>query len=352
MRGVRSKGEFNPARPGKTPSQVGRPDRQPSFVQPCLARSASEVPTGDDWLHEIKYDGYRLQAWIDGDEIRLITRSGHNWTHKFDGIVKGLRALKVRSVTLDGEAVVLDERGASSFADLVAELRNHNSELIVFFVFDILYLNGAVLTEQRLRARKSLLKSIVRSSRSSPIRLTQYLEGAGEALFAEVCKLGLEGVVSKRTDRPYRSGRHGEWVKTKCVLQDEFVIVGYVPSAAVSNAVGSLVVGYYAKNQLIYVGRVGTGFNRSSAHDLWKRLQSLQRAQSALSSSTTFDQARNVVWVTPTLVAQINYRSWSSDGLLRHASFVALREDKLPRRVNKPTSARDRSQDRRSSTPE
>jgi bifunctional non-homologous end joining protein LigD len=310
----------------------------PRFIEPCLATLVDRIPEGSDWVHEIKYDGYRLQARIDGDDVQLLTRNGLDWTHRFSSLRDAFRALKLRSALIDGEAVVEDDTGHSSFSQLVEALRDGGrSDDVVFYAFDLLHFDGVAVREARLVDRKRLLESALGPRRkSSQVRYSGHLEGEAEEIFTQACALGLEGVVSKRRDRPYRSGRSSDWLKTKCILTDEFVIGGYLDSGPYENAIGALVVGYFERGRLIYCGRVGTGYDRDTAHALWRALQPLRVKVSPFHGSLTTLQRRGVNWVKPQLVAQVEYRAWTGDGLLRHAAFTGLREDKPAADVHSP----------------
>jgi bifunctional non-homologous end joining protein LigD len=319
-----------------------RRDPLPDFIAPCLATLVTDVPQGAQWAHEIKFDGYRLQARLENGNAQLRTRTGLDWTHRFEALAKALSALKVSSALIDGEAIVEDQNGASSFAKLVDELKAGRSAQIVFFVFDLLYLNGVDVAKRPLLERKALLQKLFRTSKKDgPIRYSDHLIGDGKAMLEETCKLGLEGVICKRLDKPYRSGRHSDWLKAKCIQTDEFVIGGYLDSTAVRNAIGALALGYYDNKRFIYVGRVGTGFSRKTATDLWQALQPLRSGSSPFATALDSEQARSVIWVKPKAVAQIEYRSWTDAGLIRHASFKALRDDKPARQVGDPKTTPD-----------
>lgn len=309
----------------------------PTFIAPCLATLVGEPPTGPQWAHEIKFDGYRLQARIEDGEVRLLTRSGLDWTQKFGPLAQALVALKVKSAVIDGEVVVEDERGVSSFVELVADLKVKDSARMVFFAFDLMFFNGEDTRALPLAERKALLKRLLaRRRKDGSICFSDHVQGDGAIMLVEVCKLGLEGTISKRLDKPYRSGRGTEWLKAKCIQTDEFVVVGYLNSKAVKNAIGALVVGFYDGKKLVYAGRVGTGFSQRVAGELWQQLQKLRIDTSALGKLVSAVQAMGVVWVKPRLVAQVEYRAWTAEGLLRHAAYKALREDKPVRHVTDP----------------
>lgn len=306
----------------------------PEFIEPCLAKLAAVPPTGAEWVHEIKFDGYRIEARIDGADIRLLTRTGLDWTGRFGDLASRFRAVKAKQALIDGELIVENDKGASNFTELVADLKAKRTSRLAFVAFDLLFLNGADCRPLTLADRKDLLKRILPPT--GDIRFSEHLAGDGQQILDGACRLDLEGIVSKRLDRPYRSGRHGDWIKSKCTLSDEFVVGGYLDSTAEKNAVGALALGYFSSRKLIYAGRVGTGFSRKVAAELWRHLQPLRAPKSPFSMALEPAQAKGVVWTRPELVAAIEYRNMTSDRLLRHASFIALRDDKPAIDVSRP----------------
>jgi bifunctional non-homologous end joining protein LigD len=300
----------------------------PAFVEPMLASLVTTPPAGERWLHEIKFDGYRLQARIERGDVKLLTRSGVDWTAKFGaGLAASLRALAVKTAIIDGELVVEATSGASDFSALQADLSNARSDRFIFYAFDLLYLDGYDLTASTLDARKGLLEKLVgRSGRT--IRYSDDFKESGEVVLRHACRLGLEGVVSKLRDAPYRAGRGKSWVKAKCSARQEFVIGGYTPSTTSAKAIGSLVLGVYENGALRHVGRVGTGFTEAIAKDVFKALDRLRVNSSPFADRLTADEARAIRYVRPELVAEVEFRAWTVDGHLRHASFRGLRDDK------------------------
>jgi bifunctional non-homologous end joining protein LigD len=241
----------------------------PAFLEPSLASLCDTPPTGPKWVHEIKYDGYRMQARIAGQDIRLLTRKKLDWTKRFRSIAVALEELRIASALLDGEIVVEDANGISSFNDLQSDLKAGRQDRFRYHVFDMLYCDAFDLTQATLIDRKALLQGLLKSlPAASPIRFSEHLEEDGRTMFEHARKLGLEGIVSKRKDLPYRPGRGEHWLKSKCVQRQEFVILGYVRSAAVSGSVGAVLLGYQNKGKLIYAGRVGTGWSAEQARSL------------------------------------------------------------------------------------
>jgi bifunctional non-homologous end joining protein LigD len=306
----------------------------PAFVEPALAQLVESAPKGGNWLHEIKLDGYRMQARIDGGEVKLLTRKGLDWTAKFKPIANVLKELKIPSALFDGEIVVEDEAGVSSFSALQQELKGGKGERFVYYVFDLLYLDGEDLRKATLADRKAALRLLFDDlPQGGTIRFSDHLEEDGATLVRHACQMGLEGIISKRADQPYRSGRGDDWVKSKCTQRQELVIAGYLPSSASKKAVGSLVMGVYEAGKLVPVGRVGTGFTSEVAGALYKTLTAIEMKASPLASKLPASASRGVKWVKPELVAEVEFRGWTHDGMVRQGSFQGLREDKDPREV-------------------
>jgi bifunctional non-homologous end joining protein LigD len=306
----------------------------PLFVEPGLASAAEHPPKGPQWRHEIKFDGYRAQARIDGRDIKILTRTGLDWTNRFSVIADAVRGLGLGSAILDGEIVVEDAAGISNFNDLVSDLKNGREDRFRYYVFDLLYLNGADLQNARLVDRKQALAGIIASApQAARVALSEHFDIDGEAFFEHVSRLGLEGMISKRFDRPYRSGRSNDWLKSKCVLSQEFVIVGYVPSTTARRAIGSLALGYYERDKLIHAGRVGSGFAQDEATALFAALEKTKIDKASFGRKLAEDADKGVRWVEPRLVAQVEFSGWSIEDLLRHATFRGLRDDKDPRQI-------------------
>jgi bifunctional non-homologous end joining protein LigD len=302
----------------------------PTFLRPSLATLTDVPPSGPQWVHEIKYDGYRIQARIDGTNIKLRTRNDLDWTERFKSIVTALGQLRLGSALLDGEIVVEDGNGIPSLSNLQADLKAGRQDRLRYHVFDLLYCDGFDLTGASLLDRKDLLEQILRHlPEDFPIRFSEHLEQDGRTMFEHAGRLGLEGIVSKRKDLPYRPGRGDHWFKTKCAAQQEFVILGYVPSTAAGGAVGSLPLGYYDDHgKLLYAGRVGTGWSTARAVSLRKELDDISASKPKFSNALPDGAEKGVRWVKPQLVCEVQYRAWSHDNILLHAVFKGLREDK------------------------
>ncbi|NKK79765.1 non-homologous end-joining DNA ligase [Rhizobium leguminosarum] len=311
----------------RDPDQPNLPlDPMPARIEPCLALLRAKPPKGDDWVYEIKWDGYRLSVHIEPTGIRILTRGGHDWTHRFPAIKQAALWLPVGTAILDGEAVVLDEHGRSDFGLLQQSLGGRGGKKMssdaIFMAFDLLYFDGHDLRKSELDVRRHLLEDLVPAGEQGDIRLSEEIEADGDQLLASACEHELEGIIAKRRDAPYRSGRLGDWVKIKCVQSDSFLIVGYEKSTASFGGIGRLLLAARKGSDLVYVGGVGTGFNERSAAELREQMDKLIIGKPAVDTG----RKRNAVFVRPELVAEIEYRAWTHDGKLRHASYKGLRE--------------------------
>jgi len=299
----------------------------PAFLEPSLPQVTERPPSGPKWVHEIKYDGYRVQARIDGREVRLLTRKGLDWTSRFASIAAALKTLGLSSALLDGEIVVEDPSGLPSFNLLQADISAGRSDRLRYFLFDLYYCEGFDLTKATLADRKDLLQRIMGGS-PSPLRFSEHLAQDGPTMFEHACRLGLEGIVSKRIDLPYRPGRGDHWLKIKGILRQEFIILGYIPSTAAPGAVGALLLGYFGDGTLFYAGRVGTGYSSDQARRLRADLDKIAAAKPKLGNRLPDGAEKGVRWAAPQLVCEVEYRGLSTDKLVRQAAFKGLREDR------------------------
>lgn len=309
--------------------------RLPSGIVPELPTLVRRIPGGDAWIHEIKLDGYRMLAYVDGSDVRLITRNQLDWTDKFPTVARALSQLDVSQALLDGEVVALNEKGISEF-QLLQNARAAGN--LLYYAFDLLSLDGEDLRPLPLEERKERLRGLGLPTDQGIVRLAEHLEGPGEPILEAAKRQGLEGIVSKRRDRPYISGRTTDWVKTKCQQHAEFVIGGFTDPSGARSGFGALLVGYHEDGKLEYAGKVGTGFNERTLSSLFGQLKSLERDRSPFDGfPAKAKQLRGVHWVEPKLVGQIEFSNWTDDGMLRHPSFQGLREDKPARAVTRET---------------
>ncbi|NSZ19856.1 non-homologous end-joining DNA ligase [Agrobacterium vitis] len=309
----------------RDPAQPQLPfDPMPDRIEPCLALLKAKPPSGSDWIYEIKWDGYRVAVHIEPNSVRIITRRGHDWTDRFPAIAAAARTLGVGTAILDGEAVVLDAEGRSDFGALQRSLGGRGgkkaSNDAILYAFDLLYFDGHDLTNMELFGRRHLLEDLIGESKGV-VRVSQEVEADGATLLAAAREHGLEGIIAKHRDSTYRSGRLGDWLKIKCIQSESFVIVGYEPSSAARGGIGSLLLAAYQGNAFVYVGSVGTGFKEKEAVELRHMLDTLKTRRAPVAVDK-----KGVVFVQPTLIAEIEYRAWTDDGKLRHASYKGLRE--------------------------
>jgi bifunctional non-homologous end joining protein LigD len=304
-------------------------DPLPARVEPALAELRHKPPAGGNWGWEIKWDGYRVHVVVAPGGVQVLTRGGYDWSNRFPSIAQDAARLGPASMILDGEAVMLDEQGRSDFNLLQGSLgavgRRQGKEVspAIMYAFDLLYLDGHDLRNVEYRARRHLLEDAL-SGHEGAIKLSEEIDHDPAELLEHACRLGLEGIIGKNRESRYRSGRTGDWIKLKCVQSEGFLVVGYEPSIGGRGGFSSLLLAAYDGDELRYVGSVGTGFKERAARDLRGLMDKLTWKRK--SPPVAYGGKRKVVWLQPTLIAEIEFRAWTADRKLRHASYKGLRE--------------------------
>jgi bifunctional non-homologous end joining protein LigD len=303
------------------------------LVAPALATLADHVPTGDEWLYEVKFDGYRMMASIDAGKVDIRSRNGIEWSAKLPELADDLAAFPARQALLDGEVVHFNEKGISELEGLKADLSDRNTAGLVFMVFDLPALDGWDLRPCRQEDRKVALADLVSRAERPRVRYSDHHIGGAQAFYEAACNHGLEGLVFKRRDAAYRSGRTDNWLKVKCGCRQELVIVGFTEPAGSRRGFGALLLAYNAPGKrLVYAGRVGTGFDAPFLVAFRRQLDEIEQA-SATVKLPKGHSAKDVHWVKPRFVAEVKFTEWTKDGMLRHPSFLGLREDKAASEV-------------------
>jgi bifunctional non-homologous end joining protein LigD len=306
----------------------------PARLTAQLATLVDEAPAGEDWLHEMKFDGYRILARLEKGRARLMSRNGKDWTAQFPTVAQAVEALPVRSAVLDGEVAMVLPSGTTSFQALQNALAGEDQGRLAYFLFDVVHLEGTSLAGATLERRKELLHQLLEGQPAgSLLRYSDHVAGSGREFHAQACALGVEGIVSKRRDARYEAGRSRSWLKIKCLRRQEFVIGGYTDPEGSRVGLGALLIGVYdGAGALEFAGKVGTGFTSKVLDDLRRRLARLEQPKSPFQRARIPGVTR-AHWVRPELVAEVAFTEWTSDGRLRHPSFQGLRADKNPRDV-------------------
>jgi bifunctional non-homologous end joining protein LigD len=307
----------------------------PQWIRPQLTQLVDTAPDGDQWLHEIKYDGYRMHARLDRGAMKLLTRTGLDWTHKYPAIAKAVAALDARQAYLDGELCGVGPHGTTSFNIVQLASDSGNAAALVFFLFDLLYLDGEDLRPRPLIDRKERLSALLANA-GPCLHYSDHVIGQGPAFYDKAGAMRVEGIVSKRIDAPYTPGNRGLWRKVKCLNRAEFVVVGWTDPEGSRPYLGALLLAYYDPDErFVYAGRAGTGIKQAELARLWRRLQPLATSQMPLAVPPPRDSRfgsplvlSRVHWVRPELVAEVEYLTWTDDNLLRQVVYEGLREDK------------------------
>jgi len=314
-----------------------------------LAKLVNTVTEGEDWLYELKYDGYRILAYVEGNELSLITRNGHDYTKRFPEIAYSLINLAAgRAMVTDGEMVVTDKEGKTDFQALQNYMRNPKGQSLTYIVFDLLSLDGADLRGYPLIDRKEKLETLMKDAPKN-LYYSPHVRGKGKESFDAACQADLEGIVGKKADSVYSGTRNGDWIKLKCDRRQEFVIGGYTLSDKKMSGLSSLLLGVYQDKQLVYVGRAGTGFSERSAKELEAKFDSIKRNGSPFQDGPAPRKDEKITWLEPLLVAEIKFSQWTGDNLLRQASFKGLRTDKDPRDIKKENADDEKPEEGQSS---
>jgi bifunctional non-homologous end joining protein LigD len=315
----------------------------PDFVAPELATLVKAAPTGESWVHEMKLDGYRMLCRVKDGTAQMFSRNAKDWTGNFVSVERCASRLSIQSAWFDGEVVVMEADGRTSFQALQNALTTDHSAKLHYFIFDLLYLDGYDLRGATLLERKRLLEALLAAAPAT-LRFSAHIEGPGEEFYKQACRLKLEGMISKRGDSTYQSGRCRDWLKVKCTLRQELVVGGYTEPEGSRSGFGALLLGVYEPDgKLRYCGKVGTGFNEATLNSLYKRLTTLEIKTPAFSNPPRGYEAKGAHWITPELVAEVEFTEWTNDGTLRHPSFQGLREDKKAKDVvrERPADAED-----------
>jgi bifunctional non-homologous end joining protein LigD len=312
-----------------SPLTGARKARLPDLLKPELATLVEKVPDGP-WSYEIKFDGYRIMARIDHGAVKLITRNGHDWTHKLPRQAEALAALGLESAWLDGEMVVADDQGVPDFQALQNAFEANRSDGILYYLFDMPYLNGVDLREVPVEERRAALSTVLKANDQPLLRFSESFGEEPQALLNSACQMRMEGLIGKRLGSPYVSRRSSDWIKLKCQHRQEFVIVGFTDPKGSRHAFGALLLGLHDRDsgELRYAGKVGTGFNEATLRSIHEQLKPLRVKKPPVVNPPDGSEARDVHWLKPKLLAEVAFAEMTRDGSVRHAVFHGLRDDK------------------------
>ncbi|HLO39768.1 MAG TPA: DNA ligase D [Phycisphaerales bacterium] len=332
-----------------TGARLGMMERN---LDPQLCALVGRAPVGDEWIHEVKFDGYRLLCYIENRAVKLMTRGGKDWTSRFDRVAQDLAGLGAQSAIIDGEVCFIDPRGKSSFQGLQNAIKDGGSQSLILYAFDVLYLDGVDLRRAALLDRKNVLRGLIENRPGlQHLRYSDHIAGSGEEIHARACGMSMEGIVSKLADAPYQPGRSRTWLKVKCGQRQEFIIAGYTAPGGSRTHFGALLLAAHdAQGRLIYTGQVGTGFSQATLRDVMRRLTPLKRDAHPLDVDPPRAEVRDATWVEPKLVCEVAFSEWTHDLRLRHPSFQGLREDKPAAdvRIEQPAPQTDKTAKARS----
>jgi len=331
-------------RTGRTMTEIEKGEEEKITRNPFdkvdvqLAKLAGSVPGDGNWLYELKYDGYRILAFIEGNSVRLITRNGNDYTKRFRNIADSLiEWADERAIILDGEMVILNTEGKADFQALQNYMRNPKGSSLTYMIFDVLALDGADLRERPLIERKETLEALMREAPGN-LRYSQHITGKGKEFLRAACQEDLEGIIGKKADSRYRGTRNGDWIKLKCDKRQEFVIGGYTLSEKKSSGVSSILLGIYEGEDLIYAGRAGTGFTERTMRELERKFSRIKRGETPFREAPRVRKNEKIIWLEPDLAAEVKFAEWTGENQLRQASFKGLREDKDPREIKREST--------------
>jgi len=311
-------------------------------VDAQLAKLVNTVPEGDEWLYELKYDGYRILSFMEGNRVRLITRNGNDYTKYFQKVADSLLDFAGgRAMILDGEMTVTDALGKTDFQALQSNMKHHENKNLTYIVFDLLALDGMDIREQRLINRKETLEALMKDAPKN-LYYSRHVKGNGKESFAVASENGLEGIVGKKADSVYSGTRNGDWIKLKCDKRQEFVIGGYTISEKKTRGVSSLLLGVFEDGELVYAGRAGTGMSELDQIELENKFENLTKVETPFKLAPKMKSNEMILWLEPKLVAEIKFAEWTKENLLRQASFKGLRTDKDPREIKKEKAEEER----------